>query len=500
MKNLRAAELFEIEKQKRQLYGRKSEKSSSLLKGADKDLKNEKDDFDGSNPPEEPLDESSAPAASDMNNDLPSSSRSVSGPYRSDYSKRSTVVDNVVMHYCDESGIPSDARKMDVRHWILYKLDWSVTKHIFELLRVIDKEGSISNYYQPDDANDTLQPFENVLPGYHVDLDMIAQILVDKYQYSMSLERVVDRFKDVDAEFSSSTVLNWVHRHIEELDKLDAPLRSVLLREGSFLFCDETTELVKVLNKATGKLEYRKKYIWGIKNPSLKAAYYLYDHGSRSLAVAENFFRDFFGSITTDGYNVYKLFDRHRKGITRYGCMAHVRHKFVDALQTDHRSATVVHLISELYWIESDCRIHLLSECERALERQQRSIPVLSELWQLLKPIFDESKDFAPNLFIKAVRYAVNEWEAICRYVNNGQAEIDNNAAERLMKPICLGRKNYLFCGSEQAAKNTSLIYSIIESCKMNGLRPVKYIADVLRKLVSGETDYMALLPMNIAK
>lgn len=83
---------------------------------------------------------------------------------------------------------------------------------------------------------------------------------------------------------------------------------------------------------------------------------------------------------------------------------------------------------------------------------------------------------------------------------NNGQAEIDNNTAERMMKPVCLGRKNYLFCGSEQAAKNTSLIYSIIESCKMNGLRPVKYIADVLRKLVSGETDYMALLPMNIVK
>lgn len=98
------------------------------------------------------------------------------------------------------------------------------------------------------------------------------------------------------------------------------------------------------------------------------------------------------------------------------------------------------------------------------------------------------------------VRYAVNEWEAICRYVNNAQAEIDNNAAERLMKSICLGRKNYLLCGSEQAAKNRSLIYSIIESCKMNELRPVKYIADVLRILIFGETDYVALLPMNIAK
>ena len=114
-------------------------------------------------------------------------------------------------------------------------------------------------------------------------------------------------------------------------------------------------------------------------------------------------------------------------GIMRYGCMAHVRRKFVDALQTDSRSAKVVRLISELYWIESDYRIEFLSDAERALERRQRSIPILSELWQLLKPIFDETKDFATTLFIKTVRYAVNEWEAICRYVNNGRAEIDNN-------------------------------------------------------------------------
>lgn len=450
LKNLRAAELFEIEKQKRQLYGRKSEKSSSLRKVPEKDLKSEKDDFDGSNPPEVSCEDLSTPATPKMSNsESPSSACPVSQPQRSDYSKRSTRVNNVVMHYCDESGIPSDARKIDVRHWILYKLDWSVTKHVFELLRLIDKEGAISNYYKADEAHDTLHPFENVLPGYHVDIDMIAQILVDKYQYSMSLERVVDRFKDVDADFSSSTVLSWVHRHIRELDKLDAPLRSVLLTEGSFLFCDETTGQVKVFNKSTGKFEYRKKYIWGIKNPALKVAYYLYDQGSRSMTVAEKFFRS---------------------------------------------------LISELYWIETDCRIHLLSEEERVFERRQRSLPLLSQLWQFLKPIFDETEGFAANLFIKAVRYAVNEWEAICRYVNNGQAEIDNNTAERMMKPVCLGRKNYLFCGSEQAAKNTSLIYSIIESCKMNGLRPVKYIADVLRKLVSGETDYMALLPMNIAK
>ncbi|MFK1815316.1 transposase [Bacteroides fragilis] len=127
-------------------------------------------------------------------------------------------------------------------------------------------------------------------------------------------------------------------------------------------------------------------------------------------------------------------------------------------------------------------------------------MPVLGEIWQRIKPIFDETRNHASTLFLKAVRYAINEWEVVCCYVHNGRAEIDNNEAERMMKPICLGRKNYLFCGSEKAAKNTSLIYSLIETCKMNGLRPVKYLANVLRKLIGSETDYTSLLPVNIAK
>ena len=127
--------------------------------------------------------------------------------------------------------------------------------------------------------------------------------------------------------------------------------------------------------------------------------------------------------------------------------MAHVRRKFVDALQTDHRSADIINLISNLYWVEADCRINLLSEDERRMERQKRAIPILAEIWQMIKPVFEQTRGDTANLFLKAVRYAVNEWEAVSRYVQNGKAEIDNNPAERMMKPICMGRKNYLFCG-----------------------------------------------------
>ena len=494
LENTRADELYEIARQKRQLYGRKSEKKSSLSAMKQKDLKEDKDDFDGSAPsaPVEDLEQKAAESASSE-----AAPRSESPSCRKDYGKQSTGAENVVVHYCDESDIPSGARKIGIREWIQYSIQHQVVKHVFKLVRLVDTQGNISNYYQPTDKNDTRRPFENVLEGYPVDFELMARILVDKYQYGLSLERVVDRLKDAGARFNTSTVLAWIKRHMKELCKLEEPFRQLLLTPGSMLFSDETTEQVRVYNQQKGKSEYRKQYIWGIKNPDRKIAYYLYDNGSRSMKVAQKFFAGFRGSVTTDGYNVYKMFEREDSSITRYGCMAHVRRKFVDALQTDHRSADIINLISNLYWVEADCRINLLSEDERRMERQKRAIPILAEIWQMIKPVFEQTRGDTANLFLKAVRYAVNEWEAVSRYVQNGKAEIDNNPAERMMKPICMGRKNYLFCGSELGAKNASMLYSIIETCKMNGLRPVKYIAEILTKLTAGETNYMSLLPIN---
>lgn len=494
LENTRADELYEIARQKRQLYGRKSEKKSSLSAMKQKDLKEDKDDFDGSAPsaPVEDLEQKAAESASSE-----AAPRSESPSCRKDYGKQSTGAENVVVHYCDESDIPSGARKIGIREWIQYSIQHQVVKHVFKLVRLVDTQGNISNYYQPTDKNDTRRPFENVLEGYPVDFELMARILVDKYQYGLSLERVVDRLKDAGARFNTSTVLAWIKRHMKELCKLEEPFRQLLLTPGSMLFSDETTEQVRVYNQQKGKYEYRKQYIWGIKNPDRKIAYYLYDNGGRSMKVAQKFFAGFRGSVTTDGYNVYKMFEREDSSITRYGCMAHVRRKFVDALQTDHRSADIINLISNLYWVEADCRINLLSEDERRMERQKRAIPILAEIWQMIKPVFEQTRGDTANLFLKAVRYAVNEWEAVSRYVQNGKAEIDNNPAERMMKPICMGRKNYLFCGSELGAKNASMLYSIIETCKMNGLRPVKYIAEILTKLTAGETNYMSLLPIN---
>ena len=264
LENTRADELYEIARQKRQLYGRKSEKKSSLSATKQKDLKEDKDDFDGSAPsaPVEDLEQKAAESASSE-----AAPRPESPSCRKDYGKQSTGAENVVVHYCDESDIPSGARKIGIREWIQYSIQHQVVKHVFKLVRLVDTQGNISNYYQPTDKNDTRRPFENVLEGYPVDFELMARILVDKYQYGLSLERVVDRLKDAGARFNTSTVLAWIKRHMKELCKLEEPFRQLLLTPGSMLFSDETTEQVRVYNQQKGKYEYRKQYIWGIKNP-----------------------------------------------------------------------------------------------------------------------------------------------------------------------------------------------------------------------------------------
>jgi len=484
-----------------------SEQLKNRKKPVENDPEKEKEEYDGENKPSDNDDDISSPTGTTNQDDITvegniQDAQTSQKPMRSGYEKNSTHVDEVVFHKCNPDAIPEGSTKVSLRTWVKYRINVHIIKDVFEYIHAKNAEGVFDNYYLPVDSNDEMRPFTNTMKGYPIDFGFISKILTDKYQYGLSLENVLKRYEDEDAEFSSSTVGNWVHKHIEELEVLDEPLRNLLLTPGSFLFCDETTEKVRVKNIVTGKMEYRKKYIWGVKNTEMKVAYYLYDHGSRGMAVAENFFKDFFGSILTDGYNVYKMFEKPgwEERIKRYGCFAHVRRDFVDAMPSDGRAVWFVEKIGELYWIEADCKIRNLTPEERVFERKRRAIPIIYELYQKINEIYEDKLLLCSQLLRKAVNYAMNEWKAVTRYVNNGKAEIDNNTAERMMKPICLGRNNYLFLGSEKSARHASLIYSLIETCKMNAVKPVKYLERVFNEISNGATNYEALLPMYLVK
>ena len=162
--------------------------------------------------------------------------------------------------------------------------------------------------------------------------------------------------------------------------------------------------------------------------------------------------------------------------------MAHARRYFVEALGTDPpRAEYALEQIQQLYAIERSLREQALSFDERKEVRQKEAVPILQRLGQWMK---EEQPKVVPKTPIgKALAYCLKRWEKLCRYSDNGMLCIDNNPVENAIRPVALGRKNYLFCGSGEAAQRTAMIYSLLGCCKLQGIDPYQWLRDVLTRL-----------------
>lgn len=177
--------------------------------------------------------------------------------------------------------------------------------------------------------------------------------------------------------------------------------------------------------------------------------------------------------------------------------MAHVRRKFLESLVSHERSRPFIEKISRLYWVEAEARIDKLQVHQVKELRKDKSGPILGDLYSQIKSLYHDKLTKNSDLLRKAINYVYHEWKAVVQYIENGNWIIDNNEGERQMKPVVLGRKNYMNYGSNQGASNGAYMYTLVESCKMSGTSTVAYIKDVLCSLIKGETDYLQLIPCN---
>ena len=208
------------------------------------------------------------------------------------------------------------------------------------------------------------------------------------------------------------------------------------------------------------------------------------------------YLKNYTGFLQADAYSGYDcLYETQR--IIEAGCMAHVRRKFFEvakAAKGPSHAADIVDIIKRLYLIER--QVKLMSEPERYYYRKKHSKPILKQLYRKIDTHLKKATPGSP--FYKALQYAKNQQVAICRYLANAKLDIDNNKAERAIKPLVIGRKNWLFAGSDNGGKRAAIIYSIIETCKMNNINPLKYLTDVLAKLPNIlNKDLHTLLPYN---
>lgn len=325
----------------------------------------------------------------------------------------------------------------------------------------------------------------------------LAHVITAKFDHHLPLYRQAEMMAAQGIDIDRSTLAGWVGQGAALLDPIASRIREIGL-EASKIHADDTP--VPMLDPGRGKTATGRLWAYvvddrgsGASTPALVWYQFTTDrtgaHPQRQLA-------DFNGYLQADGYAGYdKLYATNR--VSEVACWAHCRRKIFDnhrakptALTTD-----LLDRIGQLYAIEDEIRGRVPDERRR--ERQARTRPLVDGL----KLAFDDAlRRLSPKTeMAKAITYARKRWDALTRFIDNGQLEIDNNIAERAIRSIAIGRKNWLFAGSKAGGERAATIYSVIETCKLNGIEPQAYIADVIAKIAADwpASRWDELMPWN---
>jgi transposase len=326
------------------------------------------------------------------------------------------------------------------------------------------------------------------IPGGLPTAGLLAFILVNKFGTHIPLYRQQDDLARAGLFVPRSTLCDWVARCGELLKPLVDLMHEEVLK-SKVIQADETP--VPVLDPTRDST--RDGYIWttiGDRDHPYTTCHYT---DSRSRDGPAKFLAAFQGFLQTDAYSVYESVVLKSAGkIIGVGCWAHARRDFFDArLNYPREVHYVLGLVAQLYDIEDE--IADRGDAERLAERQARSVPVLARLEKFLR---EQKETVLPqSKFGQAIGYALNHWEELLRYTTDGALEIDNNRSERTLRPMAIGRKNWMFFGSDRGGETAAICMSILASAKRHGIEPVAYVTALLTALSSEQVDLRSLLP-----
>jgi transposase len=315
---------------------------------------------------------------------------------------------------------------------------------------------------------------------------MVAYVLVAKYAWHLPLYRQTQMLLAQGIDIKRAVLAFWVGYAAAELMPLYLRLRELILASAKIAI-DET--VVPVLDPGRGRT--KKGYFWAVARDDRPwsgsdppAVAYSYAPG-RGAVHALKLLDHYRGIVQCDGYAAYKNVAEAacRGAITLAFCWAHLRRKFFDIAKEGNApiASEALERIAKLYVIEKTIRGQ--SAGDRRTVRQERSKPLVLELRTWLEQQL--ARVSAKSLIADAIRYALNHWDGLTRFLDDGRVELDTNVVERNIRPIVLNRKNALFAGHDQGAENWACIASLVETCKLHGVDPQTYFTDVLTKLVN---------------
>ncbi|MCP3892992.1 MAG: IS66 family transposase [Desulfobulbaceae bacterium] len=328
---------------------------------------------------------------------------------------------------------------------------------------------------------------------------LLAYILICKFVDHLPYYRQIQIFKRIGLSIKSNTINGWIAKTCTLIKPLyDAFCKYIFSQ--NYLEADESTVKVLRVKKNGKKGKAHTGYYWVYYDPINNQVAFIFDPG-RGRKYAANHLKDFKGSLQTDGLSVYDAFDK-LDYITLIACMAHIRRKFVEAIANDKKRAEpIVLLIRQLYAIEDYARENKYTHQQRLELRQAKAVPIMEKLKEKLDDLHNDPQVLPGSAIGKAVHYALGRWKYQQRYLHDGKLEIDNNLVENAIRALALGRKNWLFAGSEQGARWGAMIYTLVGSALRHNLNPLDYISDILRRLPDTKMDQLhTLFPVNWEK
>jgi len=334
------------------------------------------------------------------------------------------------------------------------------------------------------------------IPKSYAGPGLLASVIVNKYADHLPLYRQSQIMAREGIDIDRSTLAGWLGRSAHLLERLSDKLRDHVMASPA-LFADDTT--IKLLAPGNGKTKTARLWIysrderaWNGDAP--QAAWYQFSPDRKGKRT-EAHLAGYTGFIHADGYAGFNKLYGHGKA-TEMACMAHIRRKFVDIFEAQGSAIAgdAIKRIAQLYKIEKQVRGSL--PCKRVAMRQEHSKNILDDLESWLSKQLTHISGKSP--LAGAIRYALTRIPKVRPYLEHGFLELDNNTAERAMRPIAIGRKNYLFLGSEKGGKSAAICYSLIETCKLNNINPQSWLTYALTNIQDTKLpDLDKLLPWN---
>jgi transposase len=364
--------------------------------------------------------------------------------------------------------------------------------HIKEQLKVIEHIRPKYTCRQCETIKSEKKP-ESPLPKSMATAKLITDVVIKKYEHHLPLYRQSKIFFGQGLDIPDNTLGNWVMGAAEVL----FPLRDALYNQFSKVYTLQADETPVTVLKP-----HKEGYLWAYHSCDSGNRFIFFEFNlTRSGENADRLLKNFQGLLQTDGYPGYNGL-RKKESVINFGCWDHARRKFAEVVKIngnnkEGKAGEMLLHIEKLYEIEKD--IKEVSIENRKLTRHERSKPILDLIFSKLNKIQAPPQ----SALGKAITYCLNQWSYLSRYVDYGEIEISNCWIENQIRPFALGRRNWLFVGNEQSANKSALLYSLIQTCKLNNIDPrlyLEYVLNHVHKMRRKEIDPTSLLPQFINK